>query len=74
MTKILSRPWLVGQKYGLIEIVSGETTRNRYGNVLVATRCHGCGTEKVRILANLEYQNVKRCRSCAKRKRDGTTQ
>ena len=68
VVKLIERPWLVGQRYGLIEITSGTTSRNRFGNILVQTVCRGCGTYSERLLGNLEHQDVKRCRSCAKKK------
>ena len=68
MTKLLNRPWLKGQRFGNIVIISGTTGRNRWGNVTVTTRCDGCGMEKERILANLVYQGVKQCRACSKKK------
>lgn len=68
VVKLIERPWLVGQRFGLIEITSATTSRNKHGNVCVETVCRGCDRPKTRLLENLVNQGVKRCRSCAKKK------
>lgn len=59
-----NRSWLVGERFGHYTIVSGHTTRNKWGNVMVLARCV-CGVENEVMYENLRRGKSTQCKRCA---------
>ena len=65
----MTRPWLVGRRFGAWTIVSPVVTKNRWSNLLMEAACD-CGTKRLVLYENLVQKKSTQCKSCAAKKRE----